>query len=68
VSYALTDDPNDPCTYDVQWMSPDGSDWPSQFEDAVPYIAPGVEATRLYKYVHDACESAVIAYSSDTNP
>jgi hypothetical protein len=42
VTYIQTDDPADPCTYDVQWMTPEGRNVETM-EDAdraLPFIGP----------------------------
>jgi hypothetical protein len=63
--YVMTDDPRDPCSYDVQWMTADGMDWPENYEEAVPFIGPGRKATRIFKRVHDSCERAAMLYDAE---
>ena len=66
MTYVMTDDPADPCALCVHWDEPDYMD-SGNFEDAVPYIAPGVKAERIFKYTHDACDAAVTAYMAMTD-
>lgn len=64
MTYEQTDDPNDPCAYCVHWEEPEDMN-SANFEEAVPFIRPGVPATRLYRFAHISCERAVVAYVSE---
>lgn len=61
----MTDDPADPCPYCVHWEEPVGPMHSGNFEEAVPWVAPGVKAERIYQYCHDDCEKAVAQYVSE---
>jgi hypothetical protein len=68
VTYIQTDDPADPCTYDVQWMTPEGRNVETM-EDAdraLPFISPDKVAPRVYRAVHDECEAAVMQYVAES--
>ena len=57
--FEWTEDPADPCGYCVHWEETDG------FEEGVP-LTPDGPATRIYRFVHDDCEKAVMAYIEES--
>lgn len=61
-----TDDPNDPCAYCVQWDEPEFMD-SGNFEQARPVNPDGSTVERIYRFTHDACEQAVMAYIADSH-
>ena len=64
VQVLMTDDPADPCGYCVHWEEPDGD---FMGERAVPMTAQETVATRLYRFTHDECEKAVMAYVEESS-
>ena len=67
MTYIQTDDPNDPCSLCVQWMTPEGGNVET-YEDAeraVPFISPWKVAPRIYQYIHDDCQAAAFAVEVD---
>lgn len=63
-TFEWTNDPADPCAYCVYWDEPEDP----YSADAVPYIAPNVPATRMYRMTHDDCEAAVMQYVAEATP
>lgn len=64
VEWEQTDDPDDPCSYEVQWMTADGrNDFDPYEEEAVPFIGPNKIAKRVYKYVHTSCMLQAMEYT-----
>ena len=67
MTYIQTDDPMDPCSLCVQWMTPEGGNVESMedAERAVPFIGPGKVAPRIFAFIHDECEKAAIEYTTE---
>lgn len=61
--WVFTDNPDDPCAYDVQWEEPD--DPFGSIDDSRPYWPDGSTAERIYRFTHAACMDAVIEYTSE---
>lgn len=61
-NYSMTDDPNDPCGYCVQWIEQADD---VLGENAVP-VLPSGPVDRLYRWAHDDCFKSVVAYSTET--
>lgn len=64
-NWEYSDDPADPCGYCVVWIESEDPVKAAIGEDAIPILPDGPVA-RLYRFVHDDCQAAVIAYSSES--
>lgn len=63
-AFEWTDDPVDPCGYCVQFDPPPGVDpMTAAIENtAVPLLADGSVAPRVFRGAHPACDDAVATY------
>ena len=64
-SFVWTDDPDDPCAYDVQWMGPNGEDVDmTTIDTAIPWM-PNGPVMRVFKGIHEQCALDVAEYSNN---
>ena len=63
--FEWSNDPADPCGYCVHWDEPENMH-SGNFEEAAPMLPDG-PAARLYRFTHDDCEKAVMAYIEESS-